>query len=122
MEKQIESLPFLKDRPILVLAALNGVIIFLSLALTVLKLRSHDFKVPIQYVVSDSSVLQSSSWYSLYSLALFTVLGGALTIVLAYKLHKGNRLFSIALLGLYVVVGVVSLLVINALLSLVANV
>lgn len=122
MEKHADSTPFFKDRLAVSLLVFNGVLIIANVLATVIRLGSHDFKVPVQYMVSDSSVLQTANWYSLYSLAVFALVGGGVTIALAYRLHQGNRRFSIALLALYTVVGVVTFLVINALLALVARV
>ena len=122
MEKTIEPIPFTKDKPIMILAVTGAILAILNLILTVVKLGSHDFKVPVQYVVNDGSVLQTSNWYSLYSIALFSVVGAGMTIFLAYRLHRGNRLFAAGALVAYMVVGVVSLLVTWALLGLVGRV
>lgn len=116
------SIMFTKDKPAIILAVVSGVLAFLNVVLTFVLLRSHDFKVPVQYVVNDGSVLQTSSWYSLYSLALFSLLSAVATIFIAHRLHKGNRLFSIGILVIYCIVGVFTLLSTYALLNLVSTV
>jgi len=122
MEKNIEHVAFSKDRPVMVLAILGSLLAFLNVVLTVARLRSNDFKVPVQYVVHDGSVLQTANWYTLYSLALFSILSAVAVVFLAHRIHKGSRLFAAGTLVVYVVVGVVTLLATNALLSLVSRV
>jgi hypothetical protein len=122
MEKNILDLRFTKDKPVMVLAVISGMLAFLNVILTFARLRSNDFKVPVQYVVHDGSVLQTSNWYSLYSLALFSVLSAGAMIFLAHRLHKANRLFAAATLAVYIVIGLVTLLATNALLGLVGRV
>lgn len=122
MEKVTEPVQFTKDKPVIILAVICGVLAFSNLVLTFVRLKSHDFKVPVQYIVNDGSVLQTSSWYSLYSIALFSLLGAGAVIFVAHRLHKGNRLFAIGILTVYVVIAIVSLLVTNALLGLVGAV
>lgn len=122
MEKITEPTAFTKDKPIMILAVVNVVLAISNVILTVVKLSSHDFKVPVQYIVNDGSVLQTSNWYSLYSIALFSLVGAGISIFLAYRLHKGNRLFAAGVLIVYTVVAVVSLLVTYALLGLVSRV
>lgn len=122
MEKNIESLPFIKDKPMIVLSVVNGFLAFATVMVVFVRLRSNDFKVPVQYVVHDGSVLQTSSWFTLYSLALFAILATGSTIFFAMKLHKSNRLFAGGVLAVYVVVALFSLLVTYALLELVSKV
>ena len=122
MEKISEPTPFIKDKPVMVITVINCVLAALNLILTVVRLRSHDFKVPVQYIVNDGTVLQTSNWYSLYSFALFSVVGVVVTTLLAIRLHKGSRVFANGTLLAYTVVAVMSLLVTNALLGLVSKV
>lgn len=122
MEKISEPIPFAKDKPIMILTVVSGILAGLNVILTLVRLGSHDFKVPVQYVVNDGSVLQTSTWYSLYSLALFSILGAGMTIFLAHRLHKGNRVFAAGILIVYIVTGLVSILTTGALLGLVDRV
>jgi hypothetical protein len=122
MEKTVETTYFTKDRPILMLAVLNAVLALGSVLLTILRLGSHDFKIPIQYIVNDGSVLQTSNWYSLYSIALFSVVGTVFTIILARRLHKNSRLFAAGVLVVYAVITFLGILTTNALLGLVGRV
>lgn len=96
-----------------------SVLTFLSV---VIRLRSNDFKVPVQYVVNDGAVLQTSNWFSLYSLALFSVFTCIAVIFLSHTLYKGNRMFAIGMLAIYVVVSLITLFATNALLGLVGRV
>lgn len=122
MEKNIETLKFSKDKPVLVLSVVGGIVSFLTFLSVVARLRSNDFKVPVQYVVRDGAVLQTSNWFSLYSLALFSVFMAAATIFLAYRLHKSNRFFALGVLAVYALVALITLFVSNALLGLVGRV
>lgn len=122
MEKISEPIPFAKDKPVMLLAIIAGILSVINLIVTVVKLGSHDFKVPVQYVVNDGSVLQTSNWYSLYSIALFSLVGAGITIFLAHRLHKGNRLFAAGILLVYGVIALMSILVTSALLGLVGRV
>lgn len=122
MEKLSEPIPFAKDKPVMLLAIIAGILSVINLIVTVVKLGSHDFKVPVQYVVNDGSVLQTSNWYSLYSIALFSLVGAGITIFLAHRLHKGNRLFAAGILLVYGVIALMSILVTSALLGLVGRV
>lgn len=106
----------------MVLSVVNGFLAFSTVVVVIARLRSNDFKVPVQYVVHDGSVLQTSSWFTLYSLALFAVLATGTTIFFAMKLHKSNRLFAGGVLAVYIVVALFSLLVTYALLELVSKV
>lgn len=122
MEKNTLELKFSKDKPIMILSIVGGVLSALTFLSTVIRLRSNDFKVPVQYVAHDGAVLQTSSWFSLYSLAFFSVLTCVAIIFLAHRLYKGNRVFAIGVLAVYAVVALISLFVTNALLGLVGRV
>lgn len=122
MEKIAEQTPFTKDRALMVLSIGAGILAFSNVLSVLVRLKSHDFKVPVQYIVNDGSVIQTSSWYSLYTLALVAVFGAAASIFLAHRLYRSNRVFAAGLLVVYLVVAVVSLLVTNALLGLVGRV
>lgn len=116
------TLQFTKDRPMLLLTILVGLLASLNVLLTFIRLRSHDFKVPVQYIAYDGSVIQTANWYSLYSLALFAILSAVAAIFLAHRLHSSNRMFAGGLLIAQTLLAVVTLLVTNSLLSLVAGV
>ena len=122
MEEKTESIPFNKDRPVVLLAIFNTVVAFLIVFTTLIRLRSNDFKVPVQFIVHDGSVLSSSNWFSLYSLAFFAVFTTVVAIIIGMRLHKANRLFSGGVLLIHLVVLIFGLLVTNALLSLVGKV
>lgn len=122
MEKVTEPTLFTKDKATMTLSIISGVIAVITVVLVFVRLKSHDFKVPVQYIVNDGSVVQSSVWYSLYSLALIAVFGAAVSIFLSYRLHKSSRIFAIGVLAMYVVLALFGLLVSNALLGLVSRV
>ncbi len=122
MEEKTESIPFNKDRPVMSLAVFNGVVASLIALTTLFRLRSNDFKIPVQFIVYDGSVLSSSNWFSLYSLAFFAIFTMVVAILISMKLHKANRLFSGGVLVIHLVVLIYGLLVTNALLSLVNKV
>lgn len=122
MEKTTEARLFTKDKAAMTLTIVSGALVLLNVASVFVRLRSHDFKVPVQYVVNDGSVLQTSNWLSLYSLILVSILGFAAAIYLAHQLYKASRQFAVAALAVYVVIAVFSLLVTNALLGLVGKV
>jgi hypothetical protein len=113
---------FSKDKPVVILAVLSGLLAFINTAATLARLKSHDFKVPVQYIANDGSVLQTSSWYTLYSLAIFSVLSAGVGIFIAHKLHKSSAVFATGLLIVQVVLSIVALLVSSALLGLVSRV
>ena len=116
------KLAFTKDNPVMILAVLSGVLAFVNVVMVLVRLRSHDFKVPVQYIVNDGSVLQTSSWYTLYSLLLFSLLGTGVVIFLAHRLHKSNKFFAVGILAVQVIIGITSLLATGALLGLVSKV
>ena len=122
MNKSLEPVPFIKDKAILLFVAIDSLLVLSIVGVVLLRLRSHDFKVPVQYVVNDGSVLQVSQWFTLYSLAAFALLSGVATIVLAQRLHKSERNYSLVALIVFAVSAVFGLLVTNALLGLVARV
>lgn len=122
MSKITEPVPFVRDRAVLLLVALDFLMVSAIVASVIVRLRGHDFKVPIQYVVNDGSVLQTSSWLNLYLFVLFSVFTGVVTVVLAQRMHKSQRTFSLIILVLFAVVSVFGLLATNALLGLVSQV
>jgi hypothetical protein len=122
MEKLNEHTLFTKDKTIMILSIASGLLALATVISVLIRLKSHDFKVPVQYIVNDGSVVQSSSWYSLYSLALIALFGAVASIFLAYRLHKGNRIFAIGLLVIYIVIALFGFLISNALLGLVSRV
>lgn len=113
---------FSKDKPVLLMAVFNGLIAVATFITVILRLRSHDLKVPVQHIVNDGSVLQTGSWYSLYSLALLSIVGTGAILFLSHQLHKGNRLFALGTLTAYSVINIFALLVSIALLGLVSRV
>lgn len=112
---------FFKDRPALLVAALAVVGMLVNTISVLARLRSHTFKVPIQYSTLDGSVIQAD-WFHLYGIAVFTLVTGIMTIVIAYRLHKGNRWYAIATLLIYLIVATLSFLSINALLGFVSQI
>lgn len=117
----IKTTPFSKDNSILALAAINVMIALAAAASVVVRLRSHDFKVPVQYLVNDGGEVSLASWYSLYSLAVFVVFGTGVALWLAYRLYTHRPIFARGVLLTQAVVGVVSFLTLNALLGLVSQ-
>jgi hypothetical protein len=113
---------FSKDKPVVFLIFVNTLITLATLITVFLRLRSHDLKVPVQHIVNDGSVLQTGSWYSLYSFALLALLGTGVVFFLSHRLHKGNRLFALGTLIAYTVVNIFGLLSTIALLGLVSKV
>lgn len=122
MSETTAPVPFTKDKAPMILAITAGILALANVLQTFIRLRSHAFKVPVQYVVSDGSVLQTSNWYILYSLALFSILGTVTILFLAYRLHKRNAMFATGVLAVQVVVAIISLVVSAALLGLVSRV
>jgi hypothetical protein len=122
MKKDANPQQFSKDTPVVLLLILNGALVMVSILSVLLRLRPNDFKVPIQYIVYNGTVVQSGNWYSLIGFVLFLIAGAALTFVMAHRLYKANRFFTMAVLASYTMVGVFALLTINALLSLVERV
>lgn len=123
MEKETNpAVVFSKDKPVMVLAVISSLLAFANLILVIALLRSHDFKVPVQYVVNDGSVLQTSDWYSLFSLGVFAVFSAVVVLFSAHRIHKTNRVFSIGVLLVYSVISVISILTTYALLDLVSGV
>lgn len=122
MNKTPLDTPFFKDRAILLLLSVNTAIVFAIVVSVFVRLRSSDFKIPVQYVVNDGSVLQTSQWYTLYSLALFSVLSAVATAILAQRLHRGERNYAKVVLAVYAITAIFGLLITNALLGLVSQV
>lgn len=122
MEKVVPKNIFTKDKAVLSLLAFNAITTAATVITSFILLRSHDFKVPVQYVVNDGSVLQTSSWYTLFSLPAFAIISTVAVIFLANKLYKADRIFSIGILIAYSLVSTVGLLVTFALLNLVSKV
>ena len=122
MSKTLEPVPFVKDRFVLLVSAEDAVLMVLVVFSVILRLRSHDFKIPVQYVVNDGSVLQTSQWFTLYSIVLFVILSGIGTLILAQRLHKSERNYAVLSLLLYGIVTLFGLLITNALLGLVSQV
>ncbi len=122
MKKKELPTKFSKDTPVVLLLSANVILMVLSTISVLFRLRPNDFKIPVQYIVYDGTIVQSGNWYSLYGFLLFVVVGGGMTFYLAHRAYKANRLFSLATLSLYLVVSIYTLLTINALLSLVERV
>lgn len=122
MSKNLEPVPFIKDRLVLLLITLDSLLIISIVGVVVARLRSHDFKVPVQYVVNDGAVLQVSQWFTLYSIAIFAIFTGVATFILAQRLHKSERNYSLIALIIFGVSAIFGLLTTNALLGLVARV
>ena len=122
MEHVKQQTAFTKDKPVIILAIVGGLLALAQVLVVLIRLSSHDFKVPVQYIVNDGSVLQTSSWYTLYSLALVAALGAGVSIFLAHRIHKTNRVLALGVLITSAVIGVIGLLVANALLGLVSRV
>lgn len=112
---------FSKDASVVILGAINLLVAIAAVASVFLRLRSHDFKVPVQHLVNDGGEVSLASWYTLYSLAAFAVFGVVVAILLARRLHAHNPTFAHGVLMAQAVVAVFSLLTINALLGLVSQ-
>lgn len=122
MKKDSAPTQFSKDTSVVLLLIIDGLLMLAATLSVLLRLRPNDFRIPVQYIVYDGTVVQSGNWYSLYALAIFVLVGGGITIYLAHKLYKANRYFTMATLAAYAVVCIFSLFSINALLTLVQRV
>lgn len=122
MKEQTKANSFSKDRVLMLLGAVNIGLIVATVLSVFVRLRPSDFKIPVQYIVYDGTVVQTGNWFSLYSLVLFSAVGGAISLFLAHRLYKSNRHFALAIMVVYSVLAVFSLLSINALLGLVERV
>lgn len=122
MSENAKVVPFFKDRAAVLLVVFNSVLTLLIAGSVFARLRSHDFKVPVQYVVNDGSVLQTSQWFSLYSIALFAIAVTVAVVILSERLHRSAREFALVALGVYGLSLIFGLLATNALLTLVSRV
>lgn len=113
--------PFFRDRLVMSFVVLGSLVTLLNIGSVLFRLRSHTFKVPVQYNTADGSILQTD-WYYLYGLAIFCIFGLVASILMAHRLHKGSRWFAVGVLLLYQVVAVFSFITINALLGFVAQI
>jgi hypothetical protein len=124
MTKEDTSPPtqlFFKDRLIMAFVILGGLVSLLNVASVILRLRSHTFKVPVQYNVSDGSILQTD-WYYLYGFVIFSLFGLVASVIVAHRLYTGSRWFALGTLLLYLIVAVSSFITINALLGFVSQI
>ncbi len=122
MKQEVKNPPFSKDRPVVLLVVANAGLILATFFSVILRLRPNDFKIPIQFIVYDGTTIQTGNWFSLYSIVLFSIGGGIITLLLAKKLYGANRFFSLAVLAVYGVVALFTLFSVNALLTLVERV
>lgn len=122
MKESSKQVDFSKDRPTVFLVVVNLGLMLATVLSVIIRLRPNDFKIPVQYIVYNGTVVQSGNWYSLYSWVLFILAGGAATIFLAHRLYKAHKYFSSVTLALYAVVALYAFFSVNALLSLVERV
>lgn len=122
MSKDITKITtFSKDPTALILSGVNIFGALIAIVLVLVRLRSHDFKVPVQYIVNDGGEVSLASWYSLYSLAIFVVFGVVVAVWVAKRLHAHNPVFAHGVLVSQAIVVIISILTINALLGLVSQ-
>lgn len=122
MKESTEKTVITKDKTAFLLVLLSAALMVANVAVVFVRLRSNDFKVPVQYIVNDGSVLQTSSWYSLYSFAFFSIAGFLAVFFLSQRLFKNSRGFALGTLAAYIVIQVITFLTANALLGLVGRV
>lgn len=109
------------DKPLMWAMASNIVLILAITILVLVRLRSHNTLIPVEYVVEGGKSLHTSIWYTLYGFIVFAIACGGLTISLALQLYKHNRWYGIVTLIVYAVILIFSLLSINGLLNVVSN-
>lgn len=110
---------YFHDRVVLLLITIN---IFLTLLSGVLVILNLDFNRPDGYVVEYRANLGLSAYKAGSSLTLLSFIGFALAVtvlhtMLSIKMYSHRRSFSIAMLGLGLMLLIVTLFVSNALLE-----
>lgn len=122
MKEATEKTVLTKDKTGFLLVLLSTFLMIANVVAVFARLRSNDFKVPVQYIVNDGSVLQTSHWYTLVSFVVFAIAGFIAVYFLSQRLFKSSRGFALGTLITYIVVQLITFLTINALLGLVGRV
>lgn len=111
---------FFRDRAAVWLLICCLLLVVANVVNVILKVRGSDLQVPTRYT-QYSFTLNRGNWTVLYELGLFSIVAFAINVILAMKVRQLRRLYAIAILGLTLIVLLVSFLVSNALVGLLAS-
>ena len=85
---------------------------------SLLRIHLSDVQIPSRYSAYGTANIYRSHWYILYMFPLFAVLITTINGYLSIKIHSVNRMISVGLLGLSLVVAVMCFAVANAVFNL----
>lgn len=110
---------FAKERVNTFLLIGSTLLALVNTFIVILQVQSSDLQVPVRYT-EYSYNLDRGSWTILYELALFSIVIVIVNTILAIKLRHIRKLYSISMLVLTLFLMIITLLVTNALVGLIA--
>ena len=111
---------FIRDRVALLTLALVSLLALIDAAVITLDIHSNVLQVPVRYSEYSLNIKQGN-WTILYELAAFVLISVVINAMIAVRMHKVRRAYSIGALLLTVIVCVIAFLVSRALIGLSAT-
>ena len=111
---------FIRDRIALLALAFVSLLALTDTLVIILDVHSNVLQVPVRYSEYSLNIKQGN-WTLLYELALFVLISAVINIMVAMRIHKVRRAYSLGILMLTVIVCVIAFLVSRALIGLSAT-
>ncbi len=118
MIKKADWLSISHDRTMVIMLVFLGLATVAVLISSLLRIHFSDVQIPSRYSAYGTANIYRSHWYMLYMFPLFALITAVLNTHLSIKIHSINRMVSIGILGVGLVVAVICLAVANAVFNL----
>jgi hypothetical protein len=118
MIKKADWLAILKDRTAIMLWVALGVVCVVLIATTVVRVHASDIQIPVRYTGFGQNFIYRDQWYTQYSYVGFAVIIATVNTFLAIKLYQLRRMLALGLLGMSIFVGILAIVVVNAIVNL----
>jgi len=118
MIKKADWLAISHDRTIVVMLLLVGLATAVVVISSLLRIHISDVQIPSRYSAYGTANIYRDHWYTLYMFPLFALLVMGINGYLSIKIHPINRMISVGVLGISLIIVVICVAVANAVFNL----
>lgn len=118
MIKKADWLAISHDRTVVIMLLLLALATLAVIISSLLRIHISDVQIPSRYSAYGTANIYRSHWYTLYMFPIFALMTALINGYLAIKIHTINRMVSVGVLGVSLIVAVICLAVANAIFNL----
>ncbi len=118
MIKKADWLAISHDRTMVIMLILMGMAVVAVVISSLLRIHVSDVQIPSRYSAYGTANIYRSHWYTLYMFPLFALLQAGINGYMSIKTHPVNRMISVGILVMSLIIAIICLAVSNAVFNL----